>query len=343
MTGLRLGLSGCGRRGAEVVAAVRTHGECEVAALHDPDAAARDRLAASAGIPIATAEFDRLLATGVDFVVLTGPCGDRLPQVEAAAAQGAHCLLHAPMAVDAAIAARMVAACDAAGVKLGVAVPAQADPTFEQLRRMIADDWLGAPIMVASLVGDDAAMRSPAPDGHWRRDPHRTGEGPLLQLATEHLHLATWLCERQPTRATGVASAGFTQLSADSAAAALLLRGGVVCTFAASHLCSGSALAIHGTDGAIRIAQDRLWLHGRKTFAGEMFDYHTPHAELLLPVGIGRDSDVEQWNRCELHGRFARWIDDCDDFPCPGEQAAQDLRAFDAVRAAIARNDGEPV
>lgn len=340
---MRIGLSGCGLRGAEVISAVRMHGQCDVVALHDPDPAALARLGDATGIDLRTTDFEALLRTGVDFVVLAGPSGDRLVQVEAAAAQGAHCLLHAPMAIDATTAAAMVRTCDDAEVKLGVVVPAQADPTIEQLRRMIVDDWLGVPIMVSSQIGDDTVLRTPPPPDHWRRDPSRSGAGPLLHYATEHLHLATWLCEREPMLGVGVASHGFTQLSEDTAAAALLLRGGAVCTFVASHLCSASALAIHGTDGAIRIARDRLWLYGRKAFAGEMFDYPTPHRELMLPVGIGRDTDPEQWARCELHGRFARWIDDCDDFPCPGEQAAQDLRAFDAVRAAIARGAGEAV
>jgi len=332
---LRIGLSGCGRRGAEVVEAVRTHGQCDVAALHDADPAPLAALGSSSGIDLQTSEFDKLLASGVDFVVLTGPCGDRLQQVEAAAEQGVHCLLHAPMAVDATAAAAMVAACERGGVKLGIAVPAQADPTLEQIRRMIVSDWLGTPVLVTSLVGDDAALREPPPPGHVDLDNKRSGDGPLLRLSTEHLHLAVWLCEREPVRATALATAGFTRLSEDSAAAAIELRGGILATFAASHLCRGSALAIHGTDGAVRIAPDRLWLSGRHAFTGEIFDYPTPRAELQLPAGLGRDYAALAWTRSELHGRFARWIDDCDDFPCPGDQAAADLRAFDAVRAAI--------
>lgn len=335
MNPLRIGLSGCGRRGAEVIAAVRDSEHCAIQALHDPDPLALARLGDAAGIALRTTDFGALLATGVDFVVLTGPCGDRLAQVEAAAAQGAHCLLHAPMAVSASDAAAMVACCEQHGVKLGVAVRKQADPTCEQLRQMVADDWLGTPILITALVGDDRVLRHPPPAGHWRRDPARAGRGPLLQLASEALHLAIWLTERRPLRATAIASGGFTPLGEDSAAAVVLLRGGAVLSLTSSHLCRGDALAIHGTDGAVRLARDRLWLYGRRAFAGEMFDYPTPHSELLLPVAAGRDDAAAPWARCELHGRFARWIDDRDDFPCPGDQAADDLRALDAARAAI--------
>src|SRR5262245_63104615 len=116
------------------------------------------------------------------------------------------------MAVDATAAAAMVAACERGGVKLGVVVPAQADPTLEQIRRMIVSDWLGTPALVTSLVGDDAALREPPPPGHVDLDPRRSGDGPLLRMSTEHLHLAVWLCEREPVRATALAAAGFTRL-----------------------------------------------------------------------------------------------------------------------------------
>ncbi len=335
MNRLRIGLSGCGPRAAEIVGAVRAHGLCEVAALHDPDAQALQRTGTEVDIDLRFQSFDAMLQSGIDFAVLAGPCGDRLPQVLAAADQGVHCLLHAPMAVDARTAAAMVEACERGGVKLGVAVQAQADPLLEQIRRMIADDWLGMPVLVAGLVGNDTLFRSPPGNGDWRLDPKRTGDGPLLQLAAEHLHLAVWLCERQPLRASALATTGFSRLSEDSAVAVVELRGGTMCTFAASHLCRGDALAIHGTDGAVRLRPDRVWLHGRSSYSGELFDYPTPHAELTLPVGLGRDFAAAAWERCELHGRFARWIDDRDDFPCPGEQAASDLRAFDAMRAEI--------
>jgi predicted dehydrogenase len=336
---LRVGLSGCGRRGAEVVRNVRTHAHCDVVALHDPDPAALQHLGDATGIAQRDTDFEAMLATGVDFVVLAGPPGDRLPQVAAAAEQGAHCLLHAPMAIDGKAAAAMVAACDRAGVKLGVAVPPQADPIVEQIRRMIADDWMGAPVLVTSVFGDDAMLREPPPEGHWRRDPLRAGGNAFVQLAAESVHLAVWLTERRPSRCVAVATSGFTTLPHDSVAAAVELRGGVLCTFAASHLCSGRAFAIHGTDGSVLLAADRRLLRGRKAFSGEAFDYPTPHEEVILP----REREVDPLSvHYELHGRFARWIDDRDDFPCPGDQAAEDMAALDSMAQAIERRNRDP-
>ena len=84
-----------------------------------------------------------------------------LPQVQAAAEQGVHCLLHAPMAPDTATAQAMVACCEQAGVKLGVVVPAQADPRFDELRRLVREDFFGALVLVQATSAEDTVLQSP--------------------------------------------------------------------------------------------------------------------------------------------------------------------------------------
>jgi predicted dehydrogenase len=228
-------------------------------------------------------------------------------------------------------------------VKLGVAVPSQADPLLEQVRQMIADDWLGGTVLVQALWAEDRALREPPGPGHWLREPSRAGAGVLLQLAAHHVHLATWLTGRSAVQVTAQRSRGFSTLAEDSAAATALLRGGVLCTFAASHLTRGSLFAIYGTDGGVRITNDRLWLRGQREFRGDLFDYLAPGLETaVLRADVG-EAVAARAPDCELHGRFARWIDDLDDFPCPGEQAAQDLRTLDAMQRAIESGRTEPV
>ncbi|MEC7583375.1 MAG: Gfo/Idh/MocA family oxidoreductase [Planctomycetota bacterium] len=342
MTQLRVGLSGCGRRGNEVIEAIRRHDHCDVIALHDVDPGATLRLGKAFGIQQQTNHFSQLLETGIDFVVLAGPCGDRLPQVLEAADQGVHCLLHAPMAPDAECAAQMVEACDNARVKLGVTVREQAFPAIEQIRQMVASDWLGAPVAVTALYGEDDALRTPPPAGHWRRDARRNGDHAMLQLATEHIHLTSWLIGRGPLRATSLSSSGFSVMPQDNASATLELRGGLLCSFSASHLTNSNALAIHGTDGAIRMAPDRVHLRGRREWRGEVFDYLEPEAEMTLQRQPSPATE-EQMERFELHGRFARWIDDRDDFPCPGDQAALDMRICDAFARAQTSGQTESI
>jgi predicted dehydrogenase len=230
----------------------------------------------------------------------------------------------------------MLAACDAAGVRLGVAVPGHDEPLFEQIRRMIGSDWLGGPVCLQALAGDDALLRDPPRDGDPRVEPRLVGENPFVQLAARHVHLASWLVGRAVVQVTAQTARGFLPIAADGGVATARLRGNVLCTFACSHLTAASELAVHGTDGGVRIDADRIWLRGRQAFHGDVFDYAEPDAETVFPR---RELDPVQTRLrpgYELHGRFARWLDDCDDFPCPGDQALIDMRVVDAMARAAA-------
>ena len=304
---------------------MRRQRHCDIVAVHDEEPAAWQQLLSHTGIGFGTSNFEELLGTGIDFVALAGSVPARLPRVEAAAAQSVHCLVHTPMAGDLATARAMTAACDAAQVKLGVAVPGQDDPILDQLRRMIAADWLGGIVCVQGMLGDDL-LRAP-------QAAREVAGDPFVQLLSEHIHLVSWLCGRSAERVTAQTASGFLPRPHDGAVATAVLRGNVLCTFTASHLTRVRALAIHGTDGGVRIAGDRIWVRGQTEYHGPAFDY----------VEAGREQsftrrDIEQALAAlapdaELHGRFARWIDDFDDFPCPAEQAIADFQ----VAAAMAR------
>ena len=340
---LRAGLSGCGAMGRAAVLQVRGHDHCDIVAVHDPDPEAVRTMRERHGIGFGTTSFDELLSSGVDFVVLAGPPGVRLDQVQRAAEQAVPCLLHAPMAIDEAQANAMLAAADAAAMKLGVAVPGQGDPLFDQVRRMVAGDWFGGIVMIQGTAGDDDLLRTPPDAGNWRLQPELAGSDPLLRLASAHVHLATWLSGRSAVQVTAQVSRGFLSLPADTAVATALLRGGGLCSFAASHLTNVRAFSVHGTDGGIRIAGERIWVCGRKAYQGDLFDYAGNDEELVLARSDLGTRFVERGRALELHGRFARWLDDRDDFPCPGEQAVADLRTLWAMARAAANGRTETV
>lgn len=315
---------------------MRRHGHCDVVALFDPDAAALAQLGDASDIELQCRSFEALLQTGVDFVILCGPVGSHRAQVEQAAAQGVHCLVHAPFALDVGDADAMVAACERTGVKLGVLVPELQDPMLEQVRLLLAQDFFGGVVLLQSMCGDDRVLRQPPPAGDWRRDIELAGAGAFLRLCAGTLHLCTWLAGRPIVEVGALASSGFTPLDEDACAVTARLRGGALCTFAASHLTRGRHCSLYGTDGFAVLAPDRLRMSGRSVWRSELLDYPEPRRERSymrreLSAGL-QAAELE----LELHGRFARWIDDRDDFPCPGEQAAVDQRALDAVRRAVA-------
>ncbi len=326
MNSLRVGLSGSTAAGRAAALHVRLHDDCDIVIVHDEDARAAHAFAAEAGIGRSTGDFDELLGSGVDFVLLTGPLPRRLQQVQAAAEQGAHVLVQAPMAPDLATAQAMQRSCDAAGVRLGVAVPWLGDPVIEQLRRMLSADWLGGLTCVQAISGNDAMLHAPstAPRLH-----------PFLDAGAPLLHLTSWMTGRAVTQVTAQASRLFSPEVDDSGVATLALRGNVLATLIASHLTAVQSFAVHGTDGGVRIAGDRIWLRGRSTFQGEVFDYPRAGEELVLARADLLNPLARGAIRTELLGRFARWIDDRDDYPCPGEQAVADMQVLAALMRAV--------
>lgn len=327
MSILRVGLSGCGEAGLQLVRgaqAARAHGDIEVVALHDDEPQRLAHAQQATGIRLGTGDFRQLLATGVDFVVLAGPTTDRRQQVQEASEQAAPCLVHTPLAADLATAEQLMQIAQAHGLPLGVIVPAHHDPLYEQVRRMLATDWLGGLVSVQALAGDDALLRAP---GELRLHPFVERAGPLL-------HTVSWLCGRSVLSVTAQTVQGYGPAD-DGGVATALLRGNVLATFAASHTTAARALALHGTDGGVRVAGDRIWLRGRSTFHGTVFDYPEAGVEVVLDRRDLTDALTTAATAIEPLGCFARALDDRDDFPCSGEQALQDLRAIDAmVRAA---------
>lgn len=311
--------------GLQVVQQVRQHDSCDVIAVHDPDPEAAAQLAATTALGTVCRSFDELLMTGVDFVVLTGPLEHRSLQLRQCADQAVPALLHAPLAVDLPTAQAMHELAERQQLRVGVLVPGQDDPVIEQLRRMIAADWLGGVVCVQAIAGDDELLRT----GRVRHDA-----GLFVAASSAHVHLTTWLTGRSAHSVTAQSAGSFHPDIDDSGVASLMLRGNISCSFIASRLTRADAFAIHGTDGGLRIAGDRIWLNGRRPFRGHVFDYETPGLEQVLSRDQLRQALAEHHGESELHGRFARWLEDIDDFPCPIEQAVLDFATIDAMQRA---------
>lgn len=329
---LRAGLSGAGPAGLGVIQDVGLHTACDVVAVHDDTPGAAQRLADGSKLGYATESFAKLLEYGVDFVVLTGPIEDRLEQVKLACEQSVPCLVHAPVAPDLETAREMTAICDAAEVRLGVYVRGQADPVVEQLRRMIAADWLGGVVCVQSITGDDELLRTGSVA--FKGDP-------FVALASEHVHTTSWLTSRQAISVTAQTTRSFAPDVDDGGVATVVLRGNMPCTYITSRLTRANAFAIHGTDGGVRIAGDRIWLTGQRPFQGHVFDYETPGIEQVLSRRDLQNAIGAHRAGSELHGRFARWLEDTDDYPCPIEQAIIDFETVDAMTRAA--RDGKTI
>ncbi len=195
MVGGRLGwgIAGCGwvarDHAAPAIAASRNG---RLVALHDPDEAALARIAPGDREAARSTALDGFLATpGLDAVYIATPNHAHRGLVEAAAAAGLHVLCEKPMALDAADADAMVAACERHRVFYATG--------FDQ--RFHAAHIRAAGLIRDGAVGRVAALRlvyccwvgASWSDDNWRIDPARAGGGALFDLAPHGLDLVAML------------------------------------------------------------------------------------------------------------------------------------------------------
>jgi len=189
---IRFAIVGCGRISKNHFESLKKHGDnAELVAVCDIDAAALAAAKAASGVA-AFARYEDLLAkTDVDVVVLSTPSGLHAEQTILAAQAGKHVITEKPMATRWQDGKRMVAACDAAGVRLFVVKQNRRNATLQLLKRAVDEGRFGRIYMVTVNVFwnrpqsyyDSAKWR-----GTWEFDG-----GAFMNQASHYVDLLDWL------------------------------------------------------------------------------------------------------------------------------------------------------
>jgi UDP-N-acetyl-2-amino-2-deoxyglucuronate dehydrogenase len=189
---IRFALAGCGRIWKNHVEALKKHAaDAEIAAVCDTDPAALEAGRKLGGAP-GFASYDEMLEkSAADVVVLSTPSGLHAGQAIAAAAAGKHVITEKPMATRWQDGKRMVAACDAAGVRLFVVKQNRRNATLQLLKRALEEDRFGRIYMVAINVfwtRPQAYYDSARWRGTWEFDG-----GAFMNQASHYVDLLDWL------------------------------------------------------------------------------------------------------------------------------------------------------
>ena len=189
---VRFALVGCGRIAANHFAALEKHRDrADLVAVCDIDPAALSQAVERTGAE-GFDRIDRMLAkTDADIVVLTTPSGIHAEQAIAVAATGRHVMTEKPMATRWADGKRMVAACDAAGVRLFVVKQNRRNATLQLLKRAFEASRFGRVYMVTINVfwTRPQAYYDSAPwRGTWEFDG-----GAFMNQASHYIGLLDWL------------------------------------------------------------------------------------------------------------------------------------------------------
>jgi len=189
---IRFALVGCGRISANHFEALRRHHKTtELVSVCDVDSEALAKAVAETGAKGFGHLGDLLAGSDPDIVVLATPSGLHPEQAIQVAESRRHVMTEKPMATRWADGQRMVAACDAAGVRLFVVKQNRRNATLQLLKRAVEKGRFGRICLVTINVfwsRPQAYYDSAAWRGTWEFDG-----GAFMNQASHYVDLLDWL------------------------------------------------------------------------------------------------------------------------------------------------------
>lgn len=179
----------------KVIPAIQRARRCRVVAIASRDGAAARQVAAELSIPTAHGTYEALLADPqVDAVYIPLPNHLHLEWTVKAIAAGKHVLCEKPLALNAADAARMVDAAEAAGLTLMEAFMYRLHPSWAAVHDLVAAGRIGRLMAIQSwfsYYNDDPANI---------RNIRAAGGGALYDIGCYNVNLSRLLFGAEPSR-----------------------------------------------------------------------------------------------------------------------------------------------
>lgn len=264
-----VGVIGVGTIGKAHLQAYSNQKNAKVVAISDINEKELKSTAGRFGVGKCFTDYHDLLALDeVDAVSICTPPFNHAEITCGAASAGKHVLCEKPMAMNASEAAKMVEACNEAGVKLGIAsARTKFDPAVEMARQYISKGKLGKVYYARSSVfrrrgrpGIDILVES-----KWFLDSSKAGGGPLIDIGCYDIDVMLYLLgSPQPCAVSAMTFRGIEDLPKLDATfdveehASLLVRfaNGAAVTFEsswASNMESGQNMIILGSKGGLKL------------------------------------------------------------------------------------------
>ena len=284
---IRWGIIGCGDVARKRVAgAIQKDKRCELTAVCRRDPAKLHQFCEQLRVGRGLTSAKELIASpDIDAVYIATPVNLHCPQTIAAAATGKHVLVEKPMAMSVAECDEMIAACESAGVRLGVAFYRPFYPVIQRMKKLVEDGSIGNVLSVSAVTSTPFAI-APEEDGYWRVIPEQGGGGALMDIGSHRLDLFLNLFG-PVADVKGFCSTISADYQADDAGSLVLqfesgIHGSLSCFFGANT--DPDEFAILGTKGR---------LVSRPLNRGELFiergtdrtvEHHPPNTNFNVPL-----------------------------------------------------------
>ncbi|HEV2764396.1 MAG TPA: Gfo/Idh/MocA family oxidoreductase [Pyrinomonadaceae bacterium] len=299
MRPLRWGLIGCGDIARRRVApALRDLPNCELVAVSRARSELAEEFAREFGAARWYADWRQLLADKeVEAVYVATPVHLHAEQTIAAAEAGKHVLCEKPMAMNTDECDRVLAACEAAGVRLGVAYYRHFYPAVRRVKEVLSSGGIGRAVL-AHVNAFERFDPEPTHPRRWLIEKRLSGGGPMFDFGCHRIEVLLDLFG--PVRKVRALARNvlFEREVEDTAVALFEFVCGAQAVLSVTHAARDpqDTLEIYGDAGSVRVDslnKGTLCVSNAEGFSTER---HTPHANLHQPL-------IEDFARAVLEGR----------------------------------------
>ncbi len=197
---------------------------------------------------------EQIIDEEIDAVYVATPVFLHGEQTIAAAEAGKHVLCEKPMALNVAECDQMIAACEANGVKLGIAYYRHFYPVIGRAKEAIAAGEIGRVSLAQINAFEQIDMQSGDPR-HWFVEKEKSGGGPMMDFGCHRLEVLVNLFGEVDRVASMISGSIYKREIEDTAVATLHFASGVTASLSVTHATNipKDTLQIFGTNGCIEI------------------------------------------------------------------------------------------
>ncbi len=248
---LKAGIVGLGWWGRIITATLADSPRLKLVAAADVDPAAA-KFANANGLSFTPDTNALLVSPEIEAVILCTPHTLHCDQVIRAAAAGKHVFCEKPLSLARADAVRAIAACNTAGVVLGVGHERRFEPPTLDLRRAVDTGELGTLLQIEANFSQDKFLSLPA--NNWRLSERDAPAGPMTATGIHLLDLGVSFLGRPAAVLARVATLGSELRNGDTLAAMVTFDAGTNLLISAILATPFEGrFAVYGTRGWIEI------------------------------------------------------------------------------------------
>lgn len=284
---VKWGLIGCGDIARKRVApALRDLPNCELVAVSRANFAQAEAFAREFGARRWYKDWQELIVDEeVEAVYIATPVHLHAAQAIAAAEAGKHVLCEKPMALSFADCDRMIAACDANNVRLGIAYYRRFYPVVALIKSILNSGEIGTSV-IAQINAFERFEPEPSNPRRWLLEKELSGGGPMFDFGCHRIEVLINLfgSVKEVKGLTG--NVLFKRGVEDTASALFQFENGTQAVLSVTHAACEpqDTLSIFGSHGSIHIAPLNEGKVKIKTADGERVEAHPPHKNLHLPL-----------------------------------------------------------